>query len=247
MEQNLKVNKDSFSKNTSEINQIDETKVSLKRKAVQKNPELTRNAKKRTMDINNCSDAGNLLHAYVYFLNNSGSKHLSVGFRGDTFEPVIKLQTINKKMLLSSNDWIGFYIHVKESEGMMHYEYKVNKRLTLKVSDDCTTIQLENVKICLDYNEWKLLEHLSSFLQKVIVYNYTYSNHVNEFYDSYFRQCLKNGTRKLSHAEFFEVSQPNIFNFNRLFEEIPAISKNRLENDLIMAKIVKDAIISDQS
>jgi hypothetical protein len=58
----------------------------------------------------------NLLLSYTYFLNESSTKYFSVGFNAETLLPNLIIRAHRKEIVLSTLDWMKFYIGLQEND-----------------------------------------------------------------------------------------------------------------------------------
>lgn len=222
--------------NNNDIDNIFENKRKCKTEVVNDS------AKRRKTDINHNSNIGNLLHAYTYFLNDMDTKHVSIGFKADTFEPITKIHGDKKNIILSCNDWFGLYLHIKENMMEMFYEFKINKQLSLKVNDVGAVIQYLKTKISLNYEEWIMFSNIIEFLHQVFVHNYAHGTFIKTYYNIYLNNCIDDGVSRHHFDYFTDTPITKMFNTSRLFYEIPTLSNSKLNIDIELNRIVKAVV-----
>lgn len=200
----------------------------------------------------------NLLLSYVYFLNNSHTTYINVGFDINNFEATIVLYKNTKYLCFSFNDWINLYTNIFTINNFFQNKDE-NFDIVLPIYSDKTIFKLCNgceflsgssnfqnnkylvcensatsSKIYLTEQEWNKNLELTSFLQSVITWYEMTSKEIKSYFEIYNEKCLKKGVTSLSSTEYFlPGGNSNTYtyfncNYSRLFSEIPILCKKKI-------------------
>lgn len=186
-----------------------------------------------------------LLLSYTYFLNSQHSCYLRVGYDTESFKLKIVLY---KNMIFqewSFEDWNNLH----RNTGTIQNYFQSNDGVEIKNDDAASSmtirllkrsrgkcIQFQNVaaKIKIFQSEWEELFVMMDFLNTVINWCSVIWHEIEQYYNIYYQKCIQLQVNRLSPNEFF-IPIPSTFNycnFSRLFNEIPVLCKNRLQQDL---------------
>lgn len=203
--------------------------------------------RKFTMDANNEPEVPvkkikkieftNLLLAYTYFLNESSTKYIGIGFNSETLLPNLIIRSSKKEICLSTLDWITFYTSLQEeSTTDVDDQTRKNKKklIVKKTQENEFVFRFDKEKISLTSDEWEKFKTFVNFFNSVMLYNHSAINVINFYINNYLEKCLQNNKKCLDVKEYFE---PNMvgqvcLNYSRLFYEIPIYCKNKINNQL---------------
>ena len=187
----------------------------------------------------------NLLLAYTYFLNPDHSCFITIGYDAITFEMKIILMKNKKFQEWSINEWYHLYQNAQEIQ--RYFESNSNNvavsstlKKVINISNDMTgiTIQFDHsdkklmifdsfCKIVIMSNEWYILYSLLNFINSIVNHYYSSSQQIECYFIAYSNKCKQMRTSSLPLNEFFLFSS-SFCNFSRLFNEIPVICCDKL-------------------
>lgn len=185
----------------------------------------------------------NLLLSYVYFLNNSHTTYINVGFDTDNFEPSIILYKNIKHLCFSFTDWINLYTNIftinnffQNKDSNVDIDLPINS--TQNIFKLCTdfvitsnnTSSKQNVfnkylicentstssQIVITEQEWNTILDRISFLQSVVTWYELTSKEIKNYYKIYAEKCSRKGVTELSSTEYFLPTQDGV-NYNTYF------------------------------
>lgn len=187
-----------------------------------------------------------LLLGYTYFLNQTHSAHITIGYDVDDFSPKIVLFKNNKFIILNIYDWsvltandkiIKEFLYAKKvdfieipnsDKGLS--EFKLSTQKNIK----CLVMSQNNKKLVLDSNECLRLYNLLTYVYSICKWYENTSKEIEEYYNQYFINCIKNETCHLSSHQFFALPEHKqiSYNLSRVFTEIPILCYKKLQNDM---------------
>lgn len=196
-----------------------------------------------------------LLLSYTYFLNSHHSCYIRVGYDAESFKLKIVLY---KNMIFQEwhfEDWnnlhrntgaIQKYFQSNEDVGIKNDDAVMAKnivdprgssmtfKLLKRSRGKCIMFQTAAARIKMFQSEWEELFVMMDFLNSVINWCSVVWHEIEQYYNLYYQKCIQLQIIKLPPNEFF-IPIPSTFNycnFSRLFNEIPVLCKNRLQQDL---------------
>lgn len=219
-------------------------------------PNQTQEVKNKQNSIN----VSPLLLAYTYQINNECSKLVSVGFETGSFQPAILFQNVNKSFLqLNVFEYINIFLYANEIQSFFNETNSLNVNnhyITIKsvivkkvkhliIKKKFNEKNSSNQKIILKSEEWDILLRLFNFFDVLIFWYRSTAQNVFQYYKHYLQLCCEKNLRQLTTEYFFTPNESNnvqpishlygstvMFNYSRLFHEIPIICFNRLTQDI---------------
>lgn len=187
----------------------------------------------------------NVLNGYNYFLNNTQTKYVSVGFSTVDFSPIVKISVHNSNMspdyvIFDQKHWTIFHAN-KElleermkmdtmHEGNHNFFYKGELDNFLEVTfmdfndSTCLLLTQNNTSTLLRNSEFSRLMDLADFITSTLIYNSSVQYFVREYCERYWANCESMGVKKLNASMYIaptEIRPP--INYYRLFHEIPLL------------------------
>lgn len=190
-----------------------------------------------------------LLLEYSYFLDNSNSKQILIGYDSFSFKPYIVFLSLSKRQFIhiTPDNWKFVVACLADS---CDYLNKLTDKFELRQSGDailhiyaynndfntedryiCVHDILYNVKIYLAREELDVLLKLSCFLSLMINHFDERWGYIKEFYRGYLFKCFARGVNYLNETQYFQI-QTRYANYLRLFHEIPVLCADKLKSDL---------------
>lgn len=197
-----------------------------------------------------CGSAGSpaLLLQYTYYLNNQGTKCVTIGLDTITFEPrmIIHSTTQRTGVHLSQVEWTylhtsyksvyDFLVCKKDVTFLTAYNFVLksiltkNKKRFIKLKNNPNPTR----QVTLDFAEWVNLGNLTNYLCVLMTKFIEISPFVVEYYNLYLQQSRALKKDPLTSEDYFmpELADRPQFNTYRLFNEIPLVCREKLTNDL---------------
>lgn len=155
-----------------------------------------------TANLNNIQK-DDLLLAYHYFLNNEHTAKISSGINPSTLQTNIVIDKVGKSpMIFTYYFWTYFTDNI------------------------CSETEIENMNFMLSNEEWKKLHEIKDFITSYSYSHYICEPYVKDYVHKYFEKCNQLNVCKLSTNDFFLPNYTALFNFSKLFVEIPLFCKN---------------------
>lgn len=196
-----------------------------------------------------------LLLAYTYHLNNVGTKYVQVGFDVNDFQPTILFHHVERSYLrLNAHEFTNIFLsaeHINnfffnyiefDKNKLSHVSQQVLIKPSLKKIQAIFFKHKKNSKekISLDMNEWVILTQLNNFFNALISWYRSTIQCVCQYYTHYVKLCCDKNVTHLNFEFFFTPNEirsvggvSGMFNYSRLFHEIPTICHKRLMQDIL--------------
>lgn len=187
----------------------------------------------------------------IHFLNECGTKHVSIGYdAGNNFRLSIILATNQSYVHFSVSDWLAFMLNFIELTNYLKQTVGVDEQIKFHTSNNIKIskeninkrnfIYIENLPrtrlnngILLDYKEFERCLLLESFIQKCLKEMQVNPPMIDDYYNWYVYHCHSRQKSILDEADYFApFGNPTSFDSFRLFQEIPVYCEDKLNADL---------------
>lgn len=247
-------------KNKKQISSIKRVNLKIKKiKQSPKKPKVCRQKKKST-PRNIVSESPpcnlplhfrpNLLLQLVYFLNDTGTKNVTIGFDPmNDFRLTIILASNYSFVVMTSVDWFTFLLNIPEVHNFFHdisqdncTTFKTTRNILLSKHkgpndrrlqiEDFPRLRANNV-IFLSDEEFNRCLALDSYFQPLIKQLQMYPQMISEYYSLYIYHCQTSKKETLLESDYFlPRANENSLDSFRLFKEIPIYCRSKLDTDL---------------
>lgn len=187
----------------------------------------------------------------IHFLNESGTKYISIGYDSDnSFRLSIIISTNQSYVYFTVADWLAFMLNVMEISNYLKQrivsddDSKFHTSCNIKVSkeniNERNFIYIENMPqtrvnngILLDFKEFDRCMLLESFIQQSLKQMQVNPSMIEDYYNWYVYHCHTRQKKILDENDYFApFGNPSTFDSFRLFQEIPIYCEEKLNLDL---------------
>lgn len=252
-----KVRKKRATKPPSEQKKVPKIKAKIK-SAIQKVKKIVKIPRKVKMSaVNKSCDVlfetprPHLVLQNIHSLNESGTKHISIGYDADnSFRVAIILSSTQSYVYLTVSDWLSFmlnffaitnYLRKQNTEDNGNAFHTSNNIKVSKesVGEQCL-IYLENMPrtrlnngVFLDIKEFDRCMMLDVFIRQSVKEMQVNPSLIDDYYNWYVYYCHSLQKSALEEKEYFvPFGNPLTFDSSRLFQEIPIYCEEKLNIDL---------------
>ena len=186
-----------------------------------------------------------LLLSYTYFLNDSHTCFMTIGYDVNDFKLKIVVYKNKICICLGIDDWIILYKNAETIDGFFNNKFlsnfyelpKSGTGIEFKLSIRKNIRQLiiaNKKKILLDDAEWKKLYNWLPYLTSIATWYDMTSLEIQNYYQQYLQLCIQNKVFSLFPQHFFLTGSQNncFYNNSRLFQELPIFCNLKLKNDI---------------
>lgn len=186
-------------------------------------------------------------------------KHISVGLDVDEFTPHVIIQTSDEKHFMKFRllEWLSVMVQDVKIKEFFDQEHDDDKKkitcsklqpssnITMTLKKQTTgVIALEKKdntaeNLNLTVKEWNEIIDMNDFITSVLFHYKPASFEIKEYFNLYTARCVEQNTFNLSKSyPFLPNTEKYIFNYSRLFYELPVFCKNKIV-DTVMENMLK--------